>query len=265
MEELLKQITTYKDQVITFFSGGVGGYLLNGLIAYLQKRLKTLEYTVSHEQVALSADDPIFGNIKTTWQDMEIKNLHVTTVVLRNLTTTDYTDFDFKLYTGQDTLLLSQYTQITGTSYILNFSDKFNKSIEVVPGGQPTPQQFQIYYHNREYSLPVFKRDQEVLVRFLTTVPNGTSGPAVWLDTLHPGVKVKFRPNENKIHGVPVRLAVLIGLMVTVIALAVGIYFHPDVWPVILICTLIGIFAQLLGASFYRLWHFACRVFLGQG
>lgn len=41
----------------------VGGGLIGNLIAVLRNRVKTLEYTVSHDRVGVSADDPVFGSV----------------------------------------------------------------------------------------------------------------------------------------------------------------------------------------------------------
>lgn len=56
----------------------IGGGFIGNLIAGLRSRVKTLEYTVSHDRMAFSADDEIFGSIRVTWQNHDVTNLFST-------------------------------------------------------------------------------------------------------------------------------------------------------------------------------------------
>jgi hypothetical protein len=229
----------------------IGGGVLGSLIAALRGRLKTLEYTVTHDRVALAAEDAVFGSVRVTWQGHEVTNLFTSTVTLENATTRDYTQLKFKVYTG-DTLLLTQYTEIPGTSFILKWTDEYEAAVHVVPGQQPTDQQFWIFRHNREFIVPVLNRGQKAVVRFLTTVPVGTQGPAVWLDMLHPGVRVEFRPNVPQVHGVPVRFALPIGLLACILVLIASSVFVAQAWVAGPLCMSFGLVAQSVGAFIYR-------------
>jgi hypothetical protein len=211
--------------ILSFVVGGVATAVVN----YFRNRLRTLEYRVFHDRVAFAADDTIFGNVRVTWQNTEVRNLFVCTAVLENATTKDYSNLKVKIFTGDETLLLTQYVELVGTSFTPGFTDEFKKLIEVPDGQQPTTQQFNTYHHNREFIIPTFNRGQKLLTRFLVTVPNSTQGPAIWMDALHTGLKLKYAPNHNQILGVSVKITVPFAITISLITLALSIFLTSRV------------------------------------
>jgi hypothetical protein len=203
----------------------VGGGLVGNLIAVLRNRVKTIEYTVNHERIAFSADDAIFGSIRVTWQNLNVTNLFSSQITLENQTGRDFTNLKVKIYTGE-TLLLSERTEISGTTYILQWSYEFQQQLNVPQGATPTEQQFNIYNHSREYVVPILNRGQRAIMTYLTTVPKGTEAPAVWLDILHEGVRVQYRQAVPQVHGVPVRLALSFGLVTCLAVLILSSFLY---------------------------------------
>lgn len=241
--------------LLSAVSAIVGGFVGN-LFAVLRGRVRTLEYTVAHDRVALSANDALFGSIQVTWQNHNVTNLFTSRVELLNQTATDLVNFKVKVYTG-DTLLLGQRTEIPGTTHALHFTDEFAHQLQVQPGQAPTQDQFNTYNHSREYVVPVLNRGQRLVMTYLTTVPVGTEGPSVWLDMLHQGVRLRYRPPVPQIHGVPVRVALAIGLAACTAALALASVYLSEPWAAALVCLLVGLFAQSVGAFLYRTFLFA--------
>lgn len=235
---------------LAVLSAFVGG-LIGNLISALRSRVKTMEYTVHHDRLGFSADDQIFGAIRVSWQGKDVTNLFSSRVSLENQTGQDFINIRIKVYSG-DTRLLGERTEISGTTYILNWTDDFKKQLFVVNGGSPTDQQFNIYNHSREYVLPVLNRGQRAVMTFLTTVPTGCEGPAIWLDMLHEGVKVQERQVVQQIHGVPIRLAISVGLILCVVVFAASSIAINEPWAVGAVCMLFGLFAQSIGAFVYR-------------
>lgn len=228
-----------------------GGGLIGNLIAVLRSRVKVMEYTVHHDRVGFSADDQVFGAIRVTWQNHEVTNLFSSRVTLENQTGKDFTNIKVKVYTG-DTLLLGERTEIPGTTYILKWTDDFQQQLRVLPGDAPSEQQFNTYNHSREYVVPVLNRGQQAVMTYLTTVPAGGQGPAIWLDMLHEGVKVQYRQVVPQVHGVPKRLAISVGLVVCVSVLAVASVAFTEPWAAAAVCMIFGLFAQSIGAFVYR-------------
>jgi hypothetical protein len=228
-----------------------GGALLTKLFALYRERLKVLEYTVTHDRVGLSAQDAIFGEVRVTWEGHELRNLYASTLVLENTASADYTNLKLKVYTG-NTLLLNERSEIAGTTHIAPWTDEFRQSLQVA-GDAPTDAQLYAFRHGREYMLPVFNRGQRLVLTYLTTVPNADEGPSVWLDMLHPGVQLVFRPVTQQIYGVPVRLALPLGLFACVVVLtAVSVYVRQP-WLASVILLASGLAVQAIGAGVYRL------------
>lgn len=239
----------------------IGGGILTGIVAFLRNRIQLLEYTVTHDRVGVAGDDSVFGSVRVTWQGHEVTNLFISVVTLENRTQQDFVNLKFKAFTS-DTLLLTQFTELPGTSFILSHTPEYEQAMLVAPGHQPTEAQMNRYRHEREYLAPVLNRKQKAVIRFLTTVTNPANGPAVWLDLLHPGLRVQYKPSVPQIHGVAVRTALSVGLIACALIVALSGIFMANPWGIALICMISGLFAQSIGAFLYRAARFALRVFL---
>jgi hypothetical protein len=237
--------------IISLVSLVIGG-MLTALATYIRNRLRTLEYRVFHDRVAFAADDTTFGNVRVTWNDKEVRNLFVCTAVLDNSTSKDYSDLKVKVYTGNDSLLLTQYVELVGTTCIPQFTDEFKKAVHLDDGQQPTEQQINIYHHSREFLIPILNRGQKLLVRFLVTAPNAPQGPAIWMESLHPGLKLKYAPNHNQILGVSVKITVPMAISISLLTFLICMFFVSEVWIAASLCTFVGLFAQHIGAIIYR-------------
>ena len=238
----------------------VGGALLTKFVARYRERIKVLEYTVTHDRLGLSAEDAIFGSVRVTWEGHELRNLYASTVVIENTTGSDHTNLKLKVYTGK-TLLLNERSEIAGTTHIATWTDEYRQSLQVA-GQAPTEAQVYAYRHTREYILSVFNRDQRVVLTYLTTVPDADEGPSVWADMLHPGVRVAFRPLAQQIFGVPVPLALPLGLVVCLAMLvAISVYVKQP-WLAALLSLMSGLAVQSIGAGIYRALRFLKQVIL---
>ncbi len=245
-------MTGFEDKILIPLLSFIGGGAVTAIVNYFRNRLRTLEYRVFHDRVAFAADDTIFGNVRVTWQGNEVRNLFVCTAVLENSTSRDYSDLKVKIFTGNETLLLTQYVELVGTTFTPGFTDEFKRLIEVPNGQQPTDQQLNTYHHNREFAIPTFNRGQKLLTRFLVTAPNSTQGPAIWMDALHTGLNLKYAPNHNEILGVSVKITVPFAIAISLLTLALSIFLTSEVWVASGLCTFVGLFAQHIAAVIYR-------------
>lgn len=236
-----------------------GGALLTNLVAAYRSRIRVIEYTVNHERVALSAEDVLFGTVAVTWEGLPVTNLYVSTVQIHNGTTTDYTNLEFKVWTGT-TLLLTERAEVLGTTYRLAYTEAFVRALRVEPGDTPTPAQVTMFRHNREYRIPVLNRGQRVLIRYLTTVEPGADGPSVWVDMLYPGVQIVFRPVAPEIHGVAVKVALPLGLLACLVLVGLVSVFVSQIWVAAVVCTLAGLTVQVIGAWLVRGFKFLRRI-----
>jgi hypothetical protein len=241
--------------------GAVVGALLTSILTAYRNRLQLLEYWVHHERVAFAAEDPIFGNVRVTWQGTDVANLFVTTVTVANNSSSDYTDLRLKVYTGK-TLLLTERGEVAGTTFVPKWTDEFQERLRVPQGATPTEQQFEAYWHSREYAVPVLNRGQRAVFSYLTSVPGGQDPPLAWVDLLHKGTQIVFREPAHEIHGVPVRLALPLGLVICTGVLLVAAFLTKPPWAAALLCLLAGLFAQSLGAFTYRAARYIKRTLL---
>ncbi|MDM0086737.1 MULTISPECIES: hypothetical protein [unclassified Variovorax] len=246
--------------VISAVSLVIGG-LISNLIGVLRSRVRVLEYSVAHDRVAIAANDLIFGTVQVSWNGQDVTNLSFSRVLLTNGTGKDLADLSLKAYAGQGTTLLTQQPGIMGLSDVLPFTASYEAALKVSPGEGPTDAQRALYHRERRYTVPVFNRGQTIELRYLTmTGPN--VGPSVWLDMQHVGLKLVHRELVPLVHGVPLKLALAIGLVSVGIIYALSSLFIQESWAAAGICLLAGLSAQLLGAAIFKAFRGVTRVVL---
>lgn len=196
-----------------------------------------------------------FGSVRVTWQNEVVTNLYSSVVTISNPTIHDFSDLKIKVYTA-DCRFLTESTIIEGTSFVLKWTDEYSQSLRTLSNEQPSDHQRWLYSQNREYLVPVFNRGQRIVIRLLTTSTNGIQQPSVWIDTQHKGIRVQFIPITQQIHGVPVRIALPIGLVAAIATLVLSSIFISEVWIAALLCLVVGLIAQSVGALIYRVTHY---------
>lgn len=229
----------------------IAGALLTVVIGAVRRKMARLQYTVTHNRIGISAEDALFGNVKLTWQNTPVQNLHMSVLDISNASTEDFANLEVRIYSGNDTVMLNERTGISDSPYIVTHSPAYSARIHVPPGQQPTQQQFQEYWHNREYLVLVLNRGQKLTFHYLTTVPGG-GAPAIWAATLHKGLRLRYVPNVQMTMGVPVPAAALMGIVIGLVLLVpIGLFVSAASLAAV-IGFAIGLFAQLLGALCIR-------------
>lgn len=228
------------------------GAIVGGLVTVLRNRVKTLEYTARHDRLAFAVNDARFGAVQVTWNGHNVVNLFSSRVEVENQTTRDLSDLRFKVYTGNETLLLSERPEMPGTAHAVGYTPEYAASLAAAPEAQPTEQQIQTFLHSREYLVPVLNRGQRVVFTYLTSVPGENQGPSVWVDLLHQGVRIQYRQIVPHVHGAPARAALLVGLLASAVTLALASLYISEPWAAGLICLTVGLVAQSIGAMLYR-------------
>lgn len=236
------------------------GGLFTSYVAWLRGRVRVLDYTVSHDRVGISAADVVLGDVALTWQGTPVANLFLSTVTVENNTSSNLVDLRLRTYTGNETFLLNERSEFEESTFRPLYTPEYAASITVPPGAEPTAKQQNIYWHSREYDLPVFNRNQRAIFRYLTTSPESPTGPWVWVDMQHKGVRVEFRKGGPRVHGVPLNYAASIGIAVSVLTLIVAVWSGVGVGVAATACLVVGLTAQTLGAGLYRLGRFLYRV-----
>ena len=79
--------------------------------------------------------------------------------------------------------------------------------------------------------------------------------PALWVDVLHKGVRIKFRAVPQQFWGVPQPAAVLAGSLLGVGVLAATIRYVPSLVLAALISMVYGFVVLIPGALLVRFWR----------
>jgi hypothetical protein len=162
----------------------------------------------------------------------------------------DYENVVVQVYTS-DTHLLSESTRVAEGPDILEWTEKYRKRVFVAPNTKPTAAQTNIYFSQREYSIPVFNRGQIVRLTFLNSATTSEI-PTIWIAVAIKGVKLKFRVPQPLILGVPRSRAAIVGVVVCLMLVVFLLFTSTPHWLVALLALALGLTAQLPGAYAIR-------------
>jgi hypothetical protein len=210
-------------------------------------------YFVWHNKVGVSVDDAVFGTVRVTWNDNLVANLYSSTVELRNESLKDYENVVVRVFSN-DTILLTERSELLGTTRLLGWTDDFAHRLAVPPGAQATAVQRDLYGRQREYLVPTMNRGQVVRLAFLNAASTENQ-PTVWLDIVHKGVKVKFRVAHDLFLGTPRPAAALVGAALGIPFLVIVIAFIDTLWVAAAACLLYGLLVVVPGALSIKLWR----------
>ncbi len=251
------------ENVIYSIASFVGGIALTSLITFSKNRVRILYYQVAHEKWGLSINDQVHGDVKVIWKGTELKNLFFSTVTITNRATIDIDNFKIKVFTGDDTVLLTQHVQIENTSYVPDLTEEYKKKIEVVDGGQPSMQQIYNFGHEREFHIRHLNRGMTFSAKFLTTVPGESPGPSVWADTLHSGIKLEYSTNKFNIFGVPAREASICGFVSCIFVVVAFWIFPIDSRYSSAVSMIVGLCSLIIGTYIYKVINGTLRIVFG--
>ena len=148
-----------------FVIGILSAFLGSGLTIVVQRILAKrglFTYSVLHSRIGVSADDEIFGNVRVVWKTTELANLYLSTVELTNESLSDYENVVVRVFTG-NTKLLTEQTEIVGTSWHPERTKDYQDRLAVSPGDSPSDQQWDLYFRQREYLVPTMNRGQRYI------------------------------------------------------------------------------------------------------
>lgn len=249
------EIAWIRDPFAVAVVSGLLGILVTVVAQRLLRKRGLLTYSVRHDRVAVSGDDAVFGSVRVTWNDNPMTNLYTSTVELVNDSLKDYGNVEVRVFSA-DTILLTERTEIVGTTHFPRWTDEFSQRMVFPSGQQPTPEQIEEVSRRREYLLPTMNRGQVVRFSYLSTA-RGENAPNIWLDVLHKGVKLKFRVPYNETLGVPQPHAAAVGAAVGLALVAILTVYVRSVALASLVAFSFGLTAQLPGALAIRAWRWA--------
>jgi len=231
----------------------IGSMLLTILAQYILNKRSKFRYNVWHNQVGISTDDSIFGSVRVTWNNNAIPNLYLSTAELVNESMKDYENIIVRVYT-KNARLLSERTEIVGTTFSLNWTEDYFSKLYVEPGQVPLPEQIELHSQQRDYLIPVINRGQVIRFGYLNSAINSNQ-PTIWLDILHKGIRLKYGVVNNKIYNVSQPTAALAGIIMGIIVVGIIITYIKTLWLGVIISLVYGLFAQIPGAFTIKLWQ----------
>ncbi|WP_445289068.1 hypothetical protein [Variovorax atrisoli] len=243
----------------------VGGALLTKLGLFLRGRVRTLEWAVSHDRLAASVQDPIFGSISVRWQQTEVTNLFMSRIEIRNRTGRDLSNLPVRFWAGDGTMMLNESSTILGGTQAMPWSPDFRQALQVAPGATPSTEQFQLFTIRRDYLLPVLNRGQIAQATYLTTLKNGASGPMLFAEVHQAGLRVKPAPLGPQVLGVRLKVAAWVGLATAAVVVAASIAFVSTVWIAALLSCAVGLSATFIGALLVRGFDAVSRLVIDHG
>ena len=248
MNELLQ---LFQNQYISVIAGGLGGIFTAWLTQRVLNRRGIFSYSVTHNRVGITTEDPIFGSVAVTWNGNTIPNLYLSTIEMKNESLNDYEDVVVRTYTS-DTKLMNEQTQLLDSPNILEWSEKYKKQLHVEAGKNPSQIQWNIYNGQREYVIPIFNRGQTIKIIYLNSGQT-SSMPSIWLSIALKGVKLKFRGPQNQILGVPQGLAAFVGVLIGLVVLVALALLASKPWVIAITAMAYGFVAQIPGAYTIKL------------
>lgn len=247
-------IETLTGEYLSMVFGGIAGIATAWITQRTLNKRGVFSYFVHHNKIGVSSDDPIFGKVSVTWNNLPIQHLYLSTIELKNESLNDYENVIIQTYTS-DTKLLNESTYIVNSPKILELTDEYKKKIHVNKGEEPTDTQFNIYRGQREYIIPVFNRGQVIKINYLNSA-NTENTPNIWLSSSVKGVKVKFQVPQRQVFGVSQPRAALVGALLGLLSLIPLTYFFSNTWVVGFLALAFGFFVVIPGAYTVKAYRF---------
>ena len=256
-----------ENPLLVAFLGTLFGALVTSLLYKIGKKTSVIGYTTDFNKIGLSADDGIFGSVRMTWEGHQVRNLYLYSIDVENSTTRDFESLPLKVFTGGDTVLLNEKTEVVDSPFIVIWSGDYSERMKVAEGEEASQAQIQEYNRNREYMVPVFNRGQRLKFTYLCSRPNDDDDPFICLATNAAGVKLKRNAPTaltiSPIFGVPILDAAVRGILITIVLATFASIYIDRIWIVAAFCTFSGLFAQVLGVGMYKLERLIKNVFAG--
>ena len=235
-------------QALNVLAGAAAGVLGTLLVGALRTRSARFRYSTRVDRIGTSVDDPVFGAVRVQWRDNDVRNLYMAVVEIENASSKDFEDVGLTIYTGNDTLLLlSEQTRMIDSPNTVLWSPDFRARLGPA-GGVLTHEQWEIYYHRREYLVPVFNRGQVLEFHYMCTRPDDDLLPHVFVEAPVKGVKLLYRQKTRLVLGVPFELALIYGTVSALVVSVLAAWFFGGSWIATAVVFMVGYTVLLQGA-----------------
>ncbi len=227
--------------IITFVVGVIFKHLWDRFI----RRIITIRYSVWHQTLALSGDDPLFGNVQVLHDNNSVTNLFISSIQLSNDSNHDLSGLELNIACDQQSLILISHAANSRSLKNLKLSDDFSQILSEENVSNPL--------RTRDYQVPVLNRGDVINILMLVTrdVPGL---PYISVSCDHPGLKLKFHAvSPQKLYGESQKMSALIGLFIGVTLCFTILYYSLTQSLSVWLAYILGATGAVLGALAIKL------------
>lgn len=182
--------------IVNVLSGAIIGAIVTAFFGLVIKRRARFVYCVSHSRVGESAEDPVFGSIKVSYNDEPAKNLWLSTLEITNTSLRDFKEVPIQISAITPTILLNQKVSINNEYPIsINWDEDYKKLVTPQEGQKATKDQIRLYNSVRKFKFPVVNRGDKLTFTYLTHTLGSMPELHATIDSM--GIRCKFRPLTN--------------------------------------------------------------------
>lgn len=238
------------------------GAILVHLWRRYRNRMVILRWQASHQALAISARDVLFGTIEVRYNGNPVQNLFFTTVDVQNESARDLTNVDLNLVFQDGTTIYMAHGAVQGSANTLPFADPFaadlTRLLALPPNDPSAPALAAALSRRRDFRVPVLNRGGSVRVAMLVQASAGRQ-PLVQLACDYPGVRLVFQGPRQLVFGVEQGRAALAGFVAG--AVLVFAVTASALSPRLVATTsfLIGSLTAVLGAALIRTARWVAR------
>lgn len=243
-----KTFIEYLSQLSPIFLLVVGG-LVTHLWSRYRSRTGRLTWRAWHSPVAVAADYPQLGRVTVQFNGMPVNHLHHTRVEFTNDSSRDLKEVEVMLSFGSTGHVISSTGVVEGTLAIVPFDTDYLGLY-----ANATQQQINTLNTYVVHRIPVLNRRQKSTFTMLVA-RDDTSSPQVTVSSNHLGMRTEFLPATPELFGVPVTLALLVGLPASLACalLVVRFQHHSHRYLTVAFAWLLGTVCMSIGAELVRL------------
>ena len=246
-----------------------------GFMFHNRRAVLTYHYTCN--QIGISTNDNIHGNIEVFLGGKPFQNLHLVNIYLINQSYRDFENLEVKVWSPENTKLLTDFAHLEGTTKYLEYSPEtqniFNRLQEIKLSGKNDDiaqaafqSNLNLYQQCRYFAVDTLSRRQSINFTFMTEV-TPSSEPVLFLECHKKGVKLKYKdpypPTIRHLWGVSIVHATKWGLAISLILSGLAIYFFTTSWLVGILCLMAGLFCNLFGVLIVKSYRWFLGIIIG--
>lgn len=239
------------------------GWIIAQFWRRYRSRMAVLRWQVTHQHLAVSGEDALFGKIEVRYNGNPVQNLFFTTLDLQNQSNTDLANIDLNIVAQDGTTIYMAHGAVQGSANTLPFADPFASDLDhfiSLPERDPNRARIGAALSiRRDFRVPILNRGGNVRIAMLVHARPGGQ-PFVNLACDAQSVRLQFQGPQNLTFGVEQKLAALTGLTIGVVIVAGLAAAHLSAAVTAFAAFAVGCVAAALGAVVVRGFRWFGRV-----